>query len=355
MDYPCIEINLKKLEKNIRIVTEICRKSGVEPVGITKASNGSVEIAETMVKGGVKIIGDSRLKNLARYIHIPVKKMLIRLPMLSEVNALVRIADISLNSEIKVIRAISEEAKKLNKVHEVILMIEVGDLREGIYEEHDIMKIVEETLKLDGVKLKGLGTNLSCFGAIKPSKENIGRLVEISKDIKEEFGIDLEIISGGNSGSLALIQNNELPREVNQLRIGTAFLLGIIEVNFTKIPKTYFDVFKLSAEIIEIKEKPSKPFGEFGVDAFRKKPVFTDKGIIKRAICAIGKQDCDPQFMYPEDKSISILGSSSDHIILDITNSNICYDIGDKITFILDYVSILRSMTSNHVKKIYIN
>ncbi len=354
MSYPCIEIDLRKIEENVRIINRICNNSGVKVVGVTKASNGSIEIAETMVRGGVKTIGDSRLKNLKRYTHIPVKKMLIRLPMLSEVNELVRIADISLNSEIKTIRAISREAKKINKTHEVILMIELGDLREGIYDEDEIMQIVKEVLNLKGVKLKGIGANLSCFGAIKPTKDNLGRLVKIKKDIKDRFGINLEIISGGNSGTLHLIQKGDLPKEVNQIRIGTAFLLGLIEVDFTRIPNTYSDAFKLSAEIIEIKEKPSKPFGEVGVDAFRNKPVFKDIGIIKRAICAIGKQDCDPLFMYPEDKNIFILGSSSDHIILDITNSDIKYDIGDKITFILDYVSILRSMTSNHVKKIYI-
>lgn len=114
------------------------------------------------------------------------------------------------------------------------------------------------------------------------------------------------------------------------------------------------DAFKLIAEIIEIKEKPSKPIGEMGIDAFRNTPTFEDKGIRKRAICAVGKQDCEPKFMYPEDKNIEVLGGSSDHLILDITDCRNTYEVGDTISFVLDYVSIIRGMTSTHVNKIYV-
>lgn len=353
-ELPNIEINLQKIKNNVKVINKICENAGIKPVGITKVSNGSVEIAQAMVDGGVKIIGDSRIKNLKKYTNIPAKKMLIRLPMMSEIKDLVKFCDVSLNSEIKVIRNISKEAKRLNKVHEIILMIEVGDLREGIYDRNEIMEIVRETLELEGVKLVGIGTNLNCFGSIKPSKENLGILIDIKNEIKKEFGVELETVSGGNSGSLALVLNGEMPKGVNQIRIGTAFLLGLIEVNLPRITNTYDDAFKLFAEIIEIKNKPSKPFGEFGVDAFRNTPIFQDKGIRKRAICAVGRQDCDPKFMYPEDKNIEILGASSDHLLLDITNCRDSYEIGDKIGFVLDYISILGCMTSSHVRKVYI-
>lgn len=353
-ELPMIEINLEKIKHNVEVVNELCHKSGIEPVGVTKVSNGSVEIAQAMIEGGVKIIGDSRLNNLKRYTNLNAKKMLIRLPTMSEVKDLVQYADISLNSEIKVIRKISEEAKKINKIHEIILMIEVGDLREGIYDRDELMKIVREAVELEGVKLIGLGTNLNCFGAIKPTKDNLGMLIEIKNYIKEEIGVELEVISGGNSGSLALILNGEMPEEVNQIRIGTAFLVGLFEASSPRLANTYPNAFRLLAEIIEIKEKPSKPFGEPGMDSFRNTQTFEDKGIRKRAICAIGKQDCEPNFMYPEDKRIEVIGSSSDHLLLDITDCGGSYDVGDKVCFVLDYVAILRAMTSNHVSKVYV-
>lgn len=356
MEYPRIEIELDKIRHNAKVLTEICNKHGVDVVGVTKVSSGSIELAQAMIDGGVQILGDSKLANLAKYKDLPAKKMLLRLPAMSEVKALVEIADVSLNSEIKTIKAISTEAKKAGKVHEIILMIDVGDLREGIFYENEskIMETVEQILDLEGVHLVGIGTNLTCYGAIIPSEENVGKLVQIRKKIEDEFEIDLEVISGGNSSSLCLIQHEELPEGVNQMRLGTSIILGLVEVTWTKIPNTYEDAFKLKTEIVEIQEKPSMPIGEVAMDAFRNVPTFEDKGIMKRAICAIGKQDTDPQFMLPEDEKMCVLGSSSDHLILDITNCEKNYEVGDVLSFTLDYVAILRCMTSPYVEKVYI-
>lgn len=351
--FPCLEIDLKKIRHNVRQVSAICRRAGIEPVAILKGTNGSAEIAQAIAKSGISAIGDSRIRNLIAYQDIPVKKMLVRLPMLSEIQRVIQYADISLNSELIVIRALAEQARKQNKQHDIILMIEVGDLREGIYDKDELFRIIREVKDLQGVRLKGLGTNLNCFGSIKPSKENLGQLVQLQQEIKRRFGLSLEVISGGSTGSIALIQKNEMPAGINQLRIGTAFLNGFVEASLPRIPNTFMDAFRLKAEIIEIKWKPSKPYGERGVDAFRNKIEFEDIGIRRRAICAIGKQDTEPRFMYPADEGIEIIGSSSDHVVVDITNEEE-YRIGDKLEFILDYAAILRTMTSEHVKKIYI-
>lgn len=355
MKYPAVEINLFKIRTNTKIITKLCKKYGIDVVGVTKVANGSIEVAKAMIEGGVKIIGDSKIDNLKIYNRLPAKKMLIRIPMISEANEVVKYADISLNSEIDVIKAISKAAVNWGKVHDVVLMIDVGDLREGVFYEDEIMETVREIVNLKGVRLIGIGTNLTCFGAIMPTEENLGQLVRIKDNIEKNFNIHLETISGGNSSSLCLIENGQMPKEINQLRLGTALILGLIEVTWTRIPGTYIDAFRLIAEIVEIKKKPSKPIGKTAIDAFRNTPVFEDKGEMIRAICAIGKQDCDPQFMKPEDERIEILGSSSDHLILDITQCKYDYKVGDKVAFILDYVAILRCMTSTHVEKIYVD
>lgn len=355
MSYPAIEINLSKITHNTKVLIKLCKEHEIDVVGVTKVSNGSIEIAKAMIDGGINTLGDSRLGNLRCYEKLPVKKMLTRLPMISEAKEVVGLCDVSLNSELETIRALSREAMKANKVHEIILMIDVGDLREGIFYEDEIVEIVREILRLKGIRLTGLGTNLTCFGGIIPSRENLGKLVTIRDELNKLFDIDLRVISGGNSSSLCLIDNGEMPAGINQLRLGTSLILGLIEVTWTRKADTYIDAFKLIAEIIEVKTKPSKPIGEVAMDAFRNVPSFEDKGKMKRAICAVGKQDCDPGFITPEDEQIEILGSSSDHLLLDITHCNRDYKVGDKVVFILDYVCILRCMTSAHIKKLYIN
>lgn len=354
MYYPVLEVSLDKMIHNTRSVIEQCGEFGVNVVGVDKVACGSVELAEAMVEGGIEIIGDSRIRNLKKLQDVKAKKMLIRLPMISQVEEVIRYSDISLNSEVKTIKKLSEEALKQGKIHQVILMVDVGDLREGIFNEYEVMDTVEEILNLKGVELLGIGTNLSCYGAILPTKENLGGLLNIKEKIENRFDIKLEVVSGGNSSSYHLIQSGDIPNGINQLRIGTSLILGIVESNETDIKDTYQDAFKLTAEIIEIKEKPSKPIGVTSIDAFGNKPTFEDIGIRKRAICAIGKQDIDPDWMIPEDSSIKVLGGSSDHTILDITDCEKGYDIGDKVTFTLTYVAILKGMTSEYVTKKYV-
>lgn len=354
MSYPRLEICLGKITHNTKIMVDICKRLGIDVVGVNKVSCGSNKIAQAMVDGGVKIIADSRIENLKKIKDIKTKKMLLRLPMISRAEEVVEYADISLNSELKTIRKLSEIAVRKNKIHEVILMVDVGDLREGIFYEEDVLELVSQIINLNGIKLIGIGTNLTCFGGVIPSRENMSKLIKVRNAIEKKYDIRLNVLSGGNSSSIYLIQKGEMPREINQLRLGTVLILGTVEVNNSRIEGTYNDAFKLIVEVVEIKEKPSKPIGEIGVDAFGHIPVFEDRGIRKRAICAIGKQDIDLDWMVPEDKNVIILGGSSDHLILDITDSDRKYEVGDKITFILNYVAILKAMTSEYVNKVYI-
>jgi len=353
--YPCLEIDVEKLRQNVKLVYGCCSEAGIDVVGITKVSNGSVEIAQAMIDGGIKIIGDSRIKNFKNYQGMSARKMLIRSPMMSEIHDVVKYTDISLNSELKVIEAIDEEAERNNKIHEIIIMVESGDLREGIYDRNELFNTIKETSQCKHIKIMGIGANFNCFGSIKPTSKNLNELVKLKKKIKELLNVEIEVISGGNTGSVALIQSGKIPRGINQVRIGTTFLVGFVENSLPRFPNAHTDAFRLKAEIIELKIKPSQPYGESGVDAFRNTPVFVDKGLRKRAICAIGRQDCDPNFMYPVNEDIEIIGSSSDHIILDITDSKANYNIGDTVEFVLDYMAILRCMTSRHVHKFYVN
>lgn len=158
-----------------------------------------------MADNGIKIVGDSRIDSIREYQDIDVKVMMIRIPMISEAKDIVRFCDISLNSEIKTIRQLSRKAINLDKTHEIVLMIEMGDLREGIYSEDELNDTVREIISLEGIKLKGIGVNFNCFGGIKPSEDKLLKLIFIKKDIENKFNIKLDIVSGGSSGSISLI------------------------------------------------------------------------------------------------------------------------------------------------------
>lgn len=343
-------INLKTIEKNVGIIVNLCKKQDIKVVGVTKVFCGNPEIAKSYIKGGVDYLGDSRIENLEKMKNLEIPKIMLRLPMISEAEKIVEYTDISLNSEIQTIRALSEKAIEKNKIHGIILMFDLGDLREGYYYEDDLFSSIEEIIRLKGLILMGIGTNLTCYGGIIPKKETLAKLNSLKKLIKEKHKIDLQIISGGNSSSLHLLEKNHL-EGINNLRLGESLILGRESAYGKQIKATSNDGFKLKVEIIEIKEKPSIPSGISGRDAFGNIPSFVDRGVRKRIICAVGKQDVDFKTLYPIDEKIIILGGSSDHIILDGSDSEVDYKIGDIIEFKMHYVSILRAMTSNYIIK----
>ena len=353
MKYPSILIKLKSLEDNVRYLVGLCDKKGIEVAGVTKVFCGDKRAAEAYLNAGIRIIGDSRLENLKAFKDLNAKKLLVRLPMISEAAEVVEYCQLSLNSEIKTIRALSSEAMKAGKCHSIILMVELGDLREGIpYEE--VSEVVKEVLSLPNIVLEGIGTNLTCYGGVLPDENNLGRLLELKDKLEEQFKIRINTVSGGNSSSLHLIIKDEIPKGINSLRLGEAIVLGRETAYGEDINGLHRNIFTLRTEIIEIKEKPSMPQGTMGVDAFGNKPSFQDKGMMKRAIVALGRQDVNPDNIFPVDKGIEILGASSDHMILDITKGEGCYEVGSVVDFSLSYGGLLAAMNSLYISKEYI-
>lgn len=347
--YPKITIDLDKIKHNIETIKRRCEERDISLMGITKSFCADRNIVKCLEEVGVEYVGDSRLENLEKIESKKLKKVLIRLPMMSEAKRAVEIADITFNTEYETIQKLNEEAEKLQKVHSVLLLVEMGDLREGTAPEN-MEELLEKVLKLKNIELIGIGANFSCYGGIIPDEEKFLELSELAKRLEEKFKIEFQMISGGNSSSLYLLKKGEFFK-INNLRIGEGIVLGRETAFGTKISGCYQDAFILEGEIIEIKEKQSIPRGKLGVNAFGERPRIEDLGVRKRAILALGRQDVEYTDMIPQDKTIRILGASSDHLILDITDSEKKYELGDKVSFILGYGSLTRAMSSNYVYK----
>ena len=350
--YPCIEVDLSKLTHNVKQIVALCDKNHIEVACVTKVFCAKIPIVEALIRAGVTQVADSRILNLKNLQHLDCKKMLIRIPMISEANEVVMYSDVSLNSEIETIRQLSKAAKKLNKIHKIILMVDLGDLREGVL-IGDVIDTVSEIVKLGNVKLIGLGTNVTCYGGVIPDKNNLGELIKLKLDIEEMFNICLPVISGGNSSSLYMVINDTIPKGITQLRIGEAIVLGR-ETSYGKaVLNCYNDAFILKGEIVEVKSKPTVPIGNIGMDAFGEIRHYEDKGIRRRAIVAIGRQDIRLEGLCAVDNNISIFGASSDHLIIDVTDCKKAIKVGDIVDFKVDYGCLLLAMTSKYVEKYY--
>lgn len=349
---PILEIDLDKITVNTERVVATCRERGIRVLGVTKGFSAMQEIVRAMLDGGIEGLADARMENIIELrkkdFHNPIT--LLRIPRLSNVDNVVQYADASINSEVSVIQALSVAALRMGKRHNIILMIDVGDLREGIMKEN-VLDTVSQISNLPGVNLIGVGTNMGCFGGILPSVANLGLLVKLGLAVEHQLGCKLDIISGGGTSTLFLVEKNMVPAGINQLRIGEGILLGTDTTNNRSIPWLCQDAFCLSAEVIEVKDKPSVPIGEVGKDAFGNTPQFIDEGIRKRAILALGKQDVYIEGIFPMDNTVKILGASSDHTIVDITDARRDIAVGSELIFGLMYPGLLSASDSRYVKK----
>ena len=323
-------------------------QKGISLMGVTKAVLGEPSIAKAMIQGGVKFIADSRIENIQKMKSAGISTQFVLLrTCLSQAESIVKNADISLNTEIETLKKLSYHAKGQNKIHQVIIMVELGDLREGIL-PCDLPQLVRKSLSLPHIKIIGIGCNLACYGGIKPDDKNMRELSELVDLIEKEFQIDLEIISGGNSANFEWFKSSQDVGRVNNLRLGESILLGCETVGRKVIPGLHTGAFQLIAEVIESKRKTSVPLGEICQDAFGNVPGFLDRGDHQRVIIALGRQDVQVSNLKSNNK-LKMIGSSSDHIILDGENHNL--EVGDEIRFSLDYSGLLATMTSPFVIK----
>ncbi|GGJ65012.1 putative amino acid racemase [Anoxybacillus voinovskiensis] len=349
---PRVEIDLHKIRHNASVLKKLYEKKGVQVTAVVKGVDASIEIAKTLVESGITSLADTKISRLRRLkaTRLNATLMLLRTPALSEVASVVQVADISMNTELDVIRALANEAAKQQKKHSIILMVEMGDLREGVMPE-DLPAMIEEVLKLPNIQLVGLGTNFACFGGVIPTEQKMCEFSSIVKQIQKRFSLFLPYVSGGNSANYHWVKQTKDVGTVNHIRLGESIFLGRETVNGTPIPGLYQDAFCLVAEVIEAKTKPSVPFGERGRNAFGETITFGDRGLIRRAIVGIGRQDVFVPGLTPL-LPIDILGASSDHIILD--TKNIELKVGDEVKFNVDYGALISLMTSPYVYKKYL-
>jgi len=349
---PRIEITLSQIQHNARMLCELYGEQGISLMGVSKAVLGEPLIAEAMIRGGVKFIADSRLENIQRmkYARVSAQFILLRTAP-SQAESIVENVDISLNTEIDTLEKLNYFASLQNKIHQIILMVEMGDLREGIL-PHDIFLFIKKVLDLPHLKIIGLGCNLACYGGIEPDNQKMLQLSELTDAMEKKFQINLPLISGGNSANYEWYKSTKNVGRINNLRLGESILLGCETVKGQTIPTLHTNAFKLIAEVIESKVKPSLPFGKIGRDAFGNIPVVRDCGRHRRAIIALGKQDTLISGLRP-NQNLEILGSSSDHLVLDCKNSYLKVGVG--VNFNLDYGSLLTTMTSPFIKKQFIN
>jgi predicted amino acid racemase len=347
---PRLEIDLDRIETNARTLVGRLGARGIRVTGVTKATLGSPEVGRALLEAGVRGLGDAGMVNIETLLRagLTASMTLLRSPMPSQAARVVQHADLSLNTELAAIRRLSAAAVDARRIHRVILMVEMGDLREGLM-PGEVLDVARETFRLPNVQLAGIGTNLACRSGVVPDEKNMAELSALVESIQSALAVRLDVVSGGNSANLAWALGESEVGRINELRLGESILLGREPLHREAIDGLHVDAFTLVAEVIESKLKPSRPWGEVAQSAFGAPPSSTDRGDVEQAILAIGRQDVDPDGV-SVPTGMQLLGASSDHLIVQPGRARL--PVGAEVRLGLNYSALVRAMTSPFVEKV---
>lgn len=353
MVLPRLEIHADRITENTRAIGALVHGHGGRLAGVGKVLCAHPAAVDALVAGGVEYYADSRIDNLraVRERGIDVPLLQLRLPEPSRIADTVAHSDLCLVSELDTMRALGAEAVRQGREYGAIVMVDLGDLREGVWDER-IVDVCVEAARIDGLVLAGIGANLACYGGVAPSSANMGRLVQLVDAARQATGLGLEIVSGGNSSALEMLAAGTMPAEVNHFRMGESIVLGRNVLNRDPWPGTRQDAIRLVAEVVEVESKPSVPLGESGQNAFGEEATYVDRGVRRRAILALGRQDVVVDGIEPEDPGMIVLGGSSDHLIVDVEEAAERIKPGDEVAFWPGYGATLALATSPYVEKV---
>lgn len=350
--YPQLRVDLTKLRENITRTVDRCRAQGIAVAAIVKGFHGLPHAAHVYDQCGCDFLGTSRSEQLRELYQADIQTplLMIRVPMLSALEDVVRYAQCSLQSDLTVLRGANEEAGRQNKRHQVILMADLGDLREGFWDKDELIRAALDIERhMPHLELLGVGTNLGCYGAIAATREKLDELADLAGRVEQAIGRKLKYVSGGASSSFPRILEDNMPPRINMLRLGEIIING--RIGGEPVDFLHQDVFMLRAEVIERRVKPTHPVGQITVDAFGKTPVYIDKGFREKALLGVGKVDYgDPFDLIPTDPGIEVMGASSDHTILDVQDGAAPYAVGDTVDFLLRYGNLVYMSSSDNMQ-----
>ncbi len=350
-----ITLDRSKLKSNYIFLEKLFNTHKVDWSIVTKVLCGHKEYISEILNLGIKQICDSRVYNLkaVKSINPNIETIYIKPPAKRAIKGIIKYADVSINTHISTVELLSQEAKKVGKIHKVIIMVELGELREGVLRDK-LIDFYYKIHKLDNIDVIGIGANLSCLYGVLPNEDKLIQLTLFKQIIEEKFSTKLKYISGGSSVTIPMIFTHQLHKDINHFRVGETLYLGTNVYNNSIIEGMHNDVFKLYAEIIELKEKPKVPTGDFGTnlegDSYTINP---DNIGLKsyRALIDMGLLDNNIKNIFPTDPNIEYVGGSSDMFVYDLGKNSQKYKVGDLIEFTIDYIGLLNSMNSVYIEK----
>ena len=347
---PRIDVDLEKIRHNTRALVQQLRPLGIKVIGVTKAVCGHPAIAKAMLDGGASGLADARVRNIARMrragITCPIT--MIRPPMLSQVCDVIDACSSSYNTEFETIAALGLASHQKRKVHDIILLVEMGDLRDGIL-PNDLNTMVEQINDLPGIALKGIAANFACLGREAPNHQSMTDFSSLAYRIESVHGLRMTTVSGGSSANLNWVREARKHGRINELRLGEAILLGLDPLTGNPIAGLHTDAFSLAAEVIEAMSKTHACGGSQVSRETLSQRLVPDHLKNIRINLALGKQDTDISGLKFPDGFV-LAGATSDHTVVETKDREL--RPGNEVNMRPNYSALMRAMAAADVSKV---
>lgn len=321
--FPRLTIDLGRIRANTERAVHACRDRGVDVMGVTKGVCGDVDVARTLVEGGVATLGDARLDNLAilRKAELGVPLWLLRSPSLNDAADCVALTDGSLQSDRATLLRIAAEARRQRTTHHVLITVDLDTGREGVHRD-DVTALCEEAQTLEGLALDGVAIYFDFTWTPEQQRKTLHRFVELTREAPSAG-----VVSGGASNVLELVLDGTLPPGVNHIRLGTAPLLGLFTSHGPRVIEGWErESFIAEAEVIEVK---------------RDRP---------EALLAMGHVDAPMDYLFPVTPGVEILRQSSDHTVVRFSEP---LSVSDTVRFRLGYQAMTRLAASRYTRIVH--
>ncbi|OIP89738.1 MAG: hypothetical protein AUK55_13940 [Syntrophobacteraceae bacterium CG2_30_61_12] len=346
-------VDISKLKHNIHFVRTLCARHAVELVAVAKGCNAYPPVIQAFQESGIALIGFSRVADASKVeASLQRRPCFISIPSPGQAESVTRYFRSSLNSEKDTIRALADAAERGSRVHGILLMVDIGDLREGVTPEQ-VLPMARFILELNSpfIEFLGLGATLACCSGTLPDEQNLGLLQDLANETERASGHEIRTVSIGGSVILPWIERGSLPSRINQARMGEAILLGTIPATGERHEALHPDVFVLRGTILEVKEKSSKPTGTLGTDVFGQRLALVDRGPRLRCILDFGMIDTYPKGLTPALKSLEFINSNSDYTIVDATGIDRQLRPGDSFDFYPNYQALIRAFQAPYLRR----
>lgn len=349
-----IELNENSLKKNYHFLKRAFEKNNKHWGVVVKLLCGNKTYLEAVARLNPEEIHDSRMSNLEKMKEIApnIQRVYIKPPPINSVRRLVHCADVSFNTHIRTIRKINEEAGKIGTIHKILIMVELGDLREGVMGE-DLISFYQEVFELPNIEVIGIGANLNCLNGILPSYDKLVQLSLYKELLNARFGSHVQWVSSGSSITYPLISRKQVPKGCNHFRIGETLFFGNDIYEQKPIKHMKQDVFTLYAEVIEVRQKPMAANGEQGSNLLGETPEIEPEWVGEeglRVILDVGVLDVSPTDLVPFDPDVEVLGSSSDMMVVHLKKEREIR-LGEMFRFRPNYTGVLSLMNSEYIEK----